>query len=132
MFRRLLQSLGLISDTSIRSFELDEDLRVSLQELADREHRTLGELTQDLLHQALIYRQVEQQAWRSWKDLTPRQQEIAALICLGYTSPQIAARLSVSPETVKTHVRHLLEKFHLRTRQELRQALEDWDFSDWK
>ena len=90
------------------------------------------DLTQDLLHQALIYRQVEQQAWRSWKDLTPRQQEIAALICLGYTSPQIAARLSVSPETVKTHVRHLLEKFHLRTRQELRQALEDWDFSDWK
>ena len=132
MFKRLLQALGLLFDDSSRSFELDEDLRVSLQELADREQRPVNELAQDLLHQALSARQTDRRAWRAWKELTPRQQEVAALICLGYTTPQIAARLSVSPETVKTHVRHLLEKFHLRTRQELRQALEDWDFSDWK
>lgn len=132
MLKRLLQSLGLLSDDSIRSFELDADLRVSLQELADREQRPVDELAQDLLHQALNARQSEQHAWRGWKELTPRQQEVTALICLGYTTPQIAARLSVSPETVKTHVHNLLEKFHLRTRQDLRQVLENWDFSAWK
>lgn len=132
MLKRLLQSLGLLSDDSLHAFEMDAALRASLQELADREQRPVDELAQDLLHQALSARQAEQDAWRAWKELTPRQQEVAALICLGYTTPEIAARLSISPETVKTHVRNLLEKFNRHTRQELRQALADWDFSAWK
>ena len=132
MLRRLLQLLGLLSDDSFHSFEMDAGLRASLQDLAAREQRPVEEVAQDLLLQALDARQADQHSWRTWKELTPRQQEVAALVCLGYTTPQIAARLSISPETVKTHVHNLLEKFHLRTRQELRQALEDWDFSAWK
>ena len=132
MFKRLLQALGLLSDDSFRSFQLEAELRASLQDLANQEQRPVSEVAQDLLHQALETRQADRQAWRAWRELTPRQQEVAALICLGYTTPQIAARLSVSPETVKTHVHNLLEKFSLRTRHELRQALVGWDFSAWK
>ncbi len=57
---------------------------------------------------------------------------MAALLCLNYTNRQVAARLGLSPETVKTHTRNLLAKFQLRTRAELRRALADWDFSAWE
>jgi DNA-binding CsgD family transcriptional regulator len=67
-----------------------------------------------------------------WYSLSPREQQVAALICLNYTSRQIAARLRISPETVKTHTRNLLSKFDLRTRVELRELLADWDFSAWR
>ncbi len=132
MFKRLLQSLGLLSTNSIRSFELDADLRASLQDLAVREQRPVEELAQELMHQALRTHQAEKDAWRFWQELTLRQQEVAALICLGYTTQQIAARLSVSPETVKTHTHNLLRKFGVHTRLELRQVLADRDFSAWK
>ena len=64
--------------------------------------------------------------------LTPREQDVAALACLGYTNRQIAARLGISPDTVKTHVRNLLHKFELHSKDELRSLLQDWDFSAWE
>jgi DNA-binding CsgD family transcriptional regulator len=56
---------------------------------------------------------------------------VAALTCLGYTNRQMAARLSLSPETIKTHVRNVLFKFGLNRKTDLRQALANWDFSAW-
>ena len=132
MFRRLLTWLGLISTESIRSFEWDADLRASLQDLATYERRPVEEVAQVLLHQALIARQAEQEMWRCWKELTPRQQDVAALICLDYTTLQISARLNITPNTVKSHIRQLLKKFGVYNRQELRKVLEEWDFSAWE
>lgn len=132
MLKRLLQALGLLPDDSVRSFELDAKLRASLLDLAAQEQRPVEELTQDLLHHALNERRATLDAWRFWQKLTPRQQDVVALICLGYTNLQIAARLNISPETVKTHVHRLLEKAGVRTRFELRQALAGWDFSAWE
>ena len=57
--------------------------------------------------------------------------EIAALICLNYTSRQIAAKLHISPETVKTHAEHVLLKFSTTDRNALRMMLNGWDFSGW-
>ncbi len=71
------------------------------------------------------------EALECWKRLTQREQQVAALICLGYTSSEIAARLMISPETVKTHARNTLYKFNVTNRQELRYALSNWDFSGW-
>ncbi|MFX5336352.1 LuxR C-terminal-related transcriptional regulator, partial [Acinetobacter baumannii] len=42
--------------------------------------------------------------------LTPRELEILKLIVHGYTNPKIAQELVVSIETVKTHIKHILEK----------------------
>jgi two-component system NarL family response regulator len=42
--------------------------------------------------------------------LTPRELEILRLIMQGLTNPKIAQELFVSIETVKTHIKHILEK----------------------
>jgi len=115
-----------------RRVPLDDALLRSLRDLAARERRPPEEVIVNLLNQALQERQTAEQGWQRWQSLTPREQQVAALVCLSHTGRQIAARLVVSPETVKTHVRNILRKFNLRTRQELRQALAGWDFSAWQ
>ena len=54
-----------------------------------------------------------------WGSLTPTELQVAGLMEQGLTSPQIAARLFLSPRTVQTHVSHCLRKLDLRTRAEL-------------
>jgi len=46
--------------------------------------------------------------------LTPREKEILGLIAEGYTNPQIAEKLFVSPFTVDTHRRNLLTKLDVK------------------
>jgi DNA-binding CsgD family transcriptional regulator len=51
--------------------------------------------------------------------LTHRELEILALIARGYTSAQIAERLSISPRTVEGHRANLMGKLDLHSRVEL-------------
>lgn len=51
--------------------------------------------------------------------LTPREAEIAALIGMGFTNQDIATELTLSVETVKSHVAHLLTKFSVRSRHQI-------------
>ena len=51
--------------------------------------------------------------------LTRRETEVLRLIALGYTSTEIAERLSLSPRTIETHRAHIQHKLELRTRAEL-------------
>ncbi len=49
-------------------------------------------------------------------DLTERELEVLSLIALGLSNRDIAARLFLSPKTVKTHVSNILSKLHLADR----------------
>ena len=74
---------------------------------------------------------MERETWEKWQALTEREQQVAALICLQYRTNQIAARLQIAPETVRSHVHNILNKMKLPNRIALRQSLADWDFSSW-
>jgi DNA-binding NarL/FixJ family response regulator len=129
-WQRLLNDLRLRPAVQ-QSLQLDKELQHSLAQLAARERRSQDEVMADLLTCALAQRQVAEMNLRRWRELSPRERQVAALICLDLTNRQIAERLTISPETVKTHVRHILEKFQVRSKLSLRMVLSDWDFSEW-
>lgn len=51
--------------------------------------------------------------------LTEREREVLRLVAAGHTNREIAERLTISENTVKFHMRGILEKLHLRNRTEV-------------
>ena len=51
--------------------------------------------------------------------LTPREQEVCALLAYGYTNGEIAGKLSISERTVETHRANLMAKLGMTRRAEL-------------
>lgn len=49
-------------------------------------------------------------------DLTVREQEILALLAQGYLYKEIGDRLQITLGTVRTHMQHIYEKLHVRSR----------------
>ena len=50
--------------------------------------------------------------------LSKREQEVLALVAQGFTNREIAISLLISENTVKVHVRSIMEKMHAHTRQQ--------------
>jgi DNA-binding NarL/FixJ family response regulator len=51
-------------------------------------------------------------------DLSRCEEEVLDLICKGYANKEIADRLSLSVETVRTHLKRIYENLHVRCRTE--------------
>lgn len=49
-------------------------------------------------------------------DLSPREQEVLALLARGYLYKEISAQLGVTIPTINTYVRRVYEKLHVRSR----------------
>lgn len=50
--------------------------------------------------------------------LTAREEETLLLLTKGYSNKEIADRLNLSVETVRSHLKHIYEKMHVRSRAE--------------
>jgi len=52
------------------------------------------------------------------EDLSPREQEVLNLLSQGFMYKEISDQLGISFETVRTYIRRIYEKLHVRTRTE--------------
>ena len=62
---------------------------------------------------------LNKQQWSYVQDryeLTPREREIAELICQGLRNGKIARVLKIKPSTVKTHTRNIYRKVHVQSK----------------
>ena len=106
-------------------------LKMDAQTIAHLQHRARDKalspevFAADLLAQALGQEKQRQHAEAALDMLTPREREVTQLAARGFTNAQIAETLIISPETVKTHVRHALAKLGLRSKTDLRLLFKD-------
>jgi DNA-binding NarL/FixJ family response regulator len=49
-------------------------------------------------------------------NLTPRERQIAELVCKGLRNGNIAKYLRIKPGTVKTHTRNIYRKIHVKSK----------------
>ncbi len=49
-------------------------------------------------------------------NLTPRERQIAELVCKGLRNGNIASFLQIKPGTVKTHTRNIYRKVHVKSK----------------
>lgn len=112
-----------------RLFAMDIEDFETLNLVAERQRRSPEAVAAQLFEQAAL--EQDAQAWtlRCWERLSPRQQQIAAHICRGDSTRQIAQQLNISQTTVKTHVEIILRKFGVNNRVALRALLAPWDLT---
>ena len=48
--------------------------------------------------------------------MTPRELQVAELICQGFSNEEIAKDLKIKPLTVKTHLRNIYQRIHVRSK----------------
>jgi len=132
IWQRLLNLIGSRPKSGPRTYEISESLQVTLATIAKHEGRPEDELLPDILEAGLTQYVSKDKLWNKWQSLTAREQDVAALACLGYTNREIGKRLNISPETVKVRLQRALMKFGLTSRAQLRMLLEEWDFSEWE
>lgn len=106
------------------ALEVDAAVHTQLERVARARRQPPEALAGELLALALRHEAQRARAEASLADLTPRQREVAGLAARGYTNLRIAEALVVSPETVKTHMRHVLEKLGLRAKSQLQLLLD--------
>ena len=132
IWHRFLDWIGLRPKSGSRTYEISESLQVTLSTIARHEGRPEQDLLPDILAAGLSQYVTKDKLWNRWRSLSPREREVAALACLGYTNREIGKRLNISPETVKVRLQRVMMKFGVTSRSQLRMLLEEWDFSEWE
>jgi DNA-binding CsgD family transcriptional regulator len=110
---------------------LEADLFLMLEDLAAAQGKNIEEFTVEALYSVVNANYDQARNDRRWDTLTPREQQVAALACLGYTNQEIAQQLVISVNTVRSHMRSILDKYRVANKAELRLALAAWDFQGW-
>lgn len=129
LLQRLLRSMGL--KRVKRHYQVDLRMAEIIENMALEEARDPEQFARNILAEGIARRMRTEQSFEYWGQLSPREQEVVALVCLGYTNKEIGEKLMISNQTAKSHVRNVLLKFGMRRRGEIQRLLMDWDFTDW-
>ncbi len=132
IWQRFLYLIGLRPNPDSRTYQISESLQTTLTMLAKHESRPVDELIQDLLVAGLTQYRTLDELLPKWESLSPRERDVAALACLGYSNSQIALRQGPSLNTIKTQMQSVLRKFGVKSRSQLHTMLAQWDFSAWE
>jgi DNA-binding NarL/FixJ family response regulator len=118
-------------EEEMRVYSQDERLLLTLKNTAEQDGRPPEEVLDEMvkLHdeRSSKLKIIEEQ----WEALSNREQEVTALICLGYNRNQIAKMLDIAPGTVKTHYESIFKKFDVHTSKHLERLLQGWDMLGW-
>jgi len=110
---------------------LEADLYLMLAEIAIARNKTVPALVAEALYALAYDDHVQAETDYIWDTLTQREQQVTALTCLGYTNQEIADRLVISVNTVRSHIRNILEKYRVSSKADLRLTMSGWDFHPW-
>lgn len=109
----LLSAIRMGADGYLLKNTEPEDLRKAILRVAAGEGALSPEVTGPIMR-ALV----RQSELTSQQQLSDREMEVLSCLAEGLTTSQIASRLFISENTVKTHVRHILEKMESSNRTE--------------
>lgn len=114
-----------------RRYHVDLDMAAYLQDLAAEKDNDPQQVAKEIFAEGIISHFQNEHIHQIWERLTPREQEVTALVCLGYTNNEISTKLMISPNTVKSHISHVMSKFGGAKRAKIQRLLGDWDFREW-
>jgi DNA-binding NarL/FixJ family response regulator len=93
-----------------------ERLVAGLREVAAGTLWVQPELARQMYQQVFLPGPDESGLPAAAQSLTPRQLDVLELVTRGLRNAEIAARLKISEQTVKTHIAHLLRKLGVKSR----------------
>lgn len=99
----------------LKTMDPDDWLRY-LHSIIDGSSSAAKEFAGKLLYQ---FRERDIQSTPAAYALTPREKEILALVSKGLTNKQMAKQLFIAENTVKNHIKNLLQKLNLENRVQL-------------
>lgn len=99
----------------LKTMDPDDWLRY-LHSIAEGSNSAVKSLAGKLLYQ---FRERDIQDSPSSSSLTPREKEILVLVSKGLTNKQLAEQLLIAENTVKNHIKNLLQKLNLENRVQL-------------
>jgi DNA-binding NarL/FixJ family response regulator len=73
-------------------------------------------MTGEIARKVVEFFQQNREENRPDLDLSRRETEVLQLLAQGYSDKEIAASLHVGYDTVRTHISHIFEKLHVRSR----------------
>lgn len=123
--KKLKPNLKIIAVTSMPEVSWMERARkIGIESFwyKDVSEKTLMEIVQRTLAGESIYPDrapVVMLGMAKSSDFTPREIEVLRLLTTGAGNDEIADKLNISLNTVKTHIKHLLEKTGFETRTQL-------------
>lgn len=118
-------------DPKPSGFYLTRSITRKIRYLANLHDTPAEQIFLNALEIGLAQQVADSQSIRKWHTLTPKEQEVAALICLGLANDEIATELSIAIGTVKAHVSHILHKLAAENRTHLQEQLRWWHVEDW-